>query len=139
MKYNETNKSIPWIGLLSIVVMFFGLSMGCLYYSHDNGGPPPWAPAHGYQAKHQYLYYPSAFVYFDSTRNLYFYQDRGKWKGDTSRPNGLHLRNDEAVHLDMDTDKPYNFHKDVTKRYPPKKWNEEKKYEENKREGGEHE
>jgi hypothetical protein len=25
----------------------------------------------------------------------------------------------------MDTDKPYKFHKDETKRYPPKKWKEE--------------
>jgi hypothetical protein len=49
---------------------------------------------------------------------LYFYQDRGKWQGDTSHPNWLHLRKDESVPLEMDTDKPYKFHKDVTKRYP---------------------
>jgi len=131
MQCNETNKSIPWIGLLSIVVMFFGLSMGCVYSSYDRGGPPPWAPAHGYRAKHQYLYYPSVSVYFDIDRKVYFYQDRGKWKGGNSRPNSLYLRKDEAVHLDMDTDKPYKFHKDVTKRYPPKKWEKEKDHKHN--------
>ena len=129
MQYKELNKRIFWIGLLSIVVMFFGLSIGCVFYSHDEGGPPPWAPAHGYRAKHHYLYYPSVSVYFDIDRNVYFYQDRGKWKRGTSHPDWLHLRKYESIHLEMDTDKPYKFHKDVTKQYPPKKWEKEKRHE----------
>lgn len=120
MKYNETKKTIPWLGFFSILVMICGLSMGCVVHqSYDNGGPPPWAPAHGYRAKYQYRYYPSVFVYFDITRNLYFYQEKGKWKREKSYPSWIHLGKDGFVHLEMDTDKPYKFHSAVKKRYPP--------------------
>ena len=65
-------------------------------------GPPPWAPAHGYRAKHRYYYYPSSHVYYDTGRKLYFYFEGG-----------------DHVTLEMDTDKPYEFHSHVVKKYPP--------------------
>ena len=30
--------------------------------SYKKGGPPPWAPAHGYRAKHKYGHYPFSRV-----------------------------------------------------------------------------
>jgi hypothetical protein len=36
---------------------------------HKKQGPPAHAPAHGYRAKHQYRYYPSRSVYYDTGRS----------------------------------------------------------------------
>jgi hypothetical protein len=82
-------------------------------------GPPPWAPAHGYRAKHRYFYYPSSYVYFDTGRNLYFYFEGGQWRVAASLPAGIKLNVNDYVILEMDTDKPYQFHSEVVKRYPP--------------------
>ena len=42
------------------------------------GGPPPHAPAHGARAKYTYNYYPSAQLYFDISRKVYFYLEKGQ-------------------------------------------------------------
>lgn len=90
------------------------------------GGPPPWAPAHGYRAKHHYRYYPSSSVYFDTGRSLYFYFDGGHWQMSVSLPTWIRLDVNNYVTLEMGTAKPYEYHYDVVKRYPPgqqrKKW-----------------
>ena len=44
------------------------------------GGPPAHAPAHGYRAKHMYMYYPSRNVYKDTERGLYFYLKGDTWE-----------------------------------------------------------
>jgi hypothetical protein len=81
-------------------------------------GPPPWAPAHGYRAKHRYCYYPSSYVYFDTARKLYFYLEGDKWRFGASLPVGIHVDIGNHVTLEMDTDEPYEFHADVVKKYP---------------------
>ena len=93
-------------------------------------GPPPWAPAHGHRAKHHYRYYPSSSVYFDTGRGLYFYYERGAWQVSVSLPTHIHIAVGDYVTLEMDTDRPYTYHSDVVKRYPPgqaKKKNKGKK------------
>jgi hypothetical protein len=82
-------------------------------------GPPPWAPAHGHRAKHQYYYYPEPRVYFDLGRSLYFYYSGGSWRASVALPSGIHISVGEHVALEMDTDRPYLYHSDVEKRYPP--------------------
>ena len=89
------------------------------YGQAGRGGPPPWAPAHGYRAKHQYLYYPAPQVYFDTGRNLYFYYRGGQWEVSAHLPASLRLHLGDGVTLQMDTDRPYRYHSDVVKRYPP--------------------
>lgn len=84
------------------------------------GGPPPWAPAHGYRAKHQYRYYPGPQVYFDSGRGLYFWLSGGGWQVGAKLPGGISLGG-SYVNLAMDAAKPYQWHKDVLLRYPPGK------------------
>ena len=42
------------------------------------GGPPPWAPAHGYRAK-QHVYFPDYYTYFDPRRNGYVYWGNNDW------------------------------------------------------------
>ena len=82
-------------------------------------GPPPWAPAHGYRAKHRYRYYPSSSVYFDTGRGLYFYYQGGAWQVSVSLPTSIHIAVGDYVTLEMDTDRPYVHHGDVVRRYPP--------------------
>jgi hypothetical protein len=85
----------------------------------EHHGPPPWAPAHGYRAKYCYHYYPASHVYCDVARGLYFYYDGGGWRVGASLPVGIHIDVHDYVELEMDTDKPYVFHSEVVKRYPP--------------------
>lgn len=90
-------------------------------YREESGakGPPPWAPAHGYRAKHRYHYYPSAQVYYADDRGVYIYYSHGAWQVSASLPGNLRVSQGNAVTLEMDTDKPYKYHSDVVRRYPP--------------------
>lgn len=87
----------------------------------DKGGPPPWAPAHGYRAKYKYRYYPSSSVYYDSVRNAYFFQDKGSWRASTDLPNWVKIDKGDYIMLEMNTDRPYEFHTEVQEKYPPGK------------------
>jgi len=42
--------------------------------------PPPHAPAHGYRAKHSTGTIPTADVYHDPNRNMYFYMKGDGWQ-----------------------------------------------------------
>ena len=82
-------------------------------------GPPPWAPAHGYRAKHRYRYYPSSQVYYSENRGNYIYYNNGKWEVSFSLPERIHIALTDHVTLEMDTDQPYKYHSEVMERYPP--------------------
>lgn len=84
-----------------------------------NDGTPPWVPAHGYNAKYHYRYYPYHGVYFDEGRNVYFYRNGGTWIMTDSLPGSIHITVNEYVMLDMDNNRPYMYHNEVVKRYPP--------------------
>ncbi|GFK92374.1 hypothetical protein NNJEOMEG_00199 [Fundidesulfovibrio magnetotacticus] len=45
-----------------------------------SGGPPPWAPAHGYRAKQRYRYYPAQNLYMDPASGLYYFFQGGHWR-----------------------------------------------------------
>jgi len=87
--------------------------------SYRKGGPPPWAPAHGYRAKHHYRYYPSSRVYHDRDRGVYFCYKDGQWKMSVSLPSSIRVDLNNYVSLAMNTSKPYEWDHEVTKRYPP--------------------
>jgi hypothetical protein len=82
------------------------------------GGPPPHAPAHGYRAKHQYWYYPSRSVYYDTGRGLYFYLKGNGWEVGASLPSNLRVGLGDSVSIELDTDKPYIYHSEHVKKYP---------------------
>jgi len=86
---------------------------------YKKGGPPPWAPAHGYRAKYRYRYYPAHHVYCDERRGVQFYYRDGAWHVSVSLPIDIRIDINDYVTLEMDTDKPYEFHDEVVKRYPP--------------------
>ncbi len=89
-------------------------------YKHreHRGGPPPWAPAHGYRAK-KYRYFPSAQIYFDLQRDVYFYYSNGEWQVSASLPGRIRAQLGEHITLEMGTDEPYRYHSEVVKKYPP--------------------
>ena len=43
-------------------------------------GPPPWAPAHGWRAKHHYVYYPDSEVYYAPDSRVWFWLDGDDWR-----------------------------------------------------------
>jgi len=89
--------------------------------AYKKGGPPPWAPAHGYRAKHKYRYYPSSRVYYEKKRGTYFYYKDGQWRVSVSLPSYIRIDMNDYVTLKMDSDKPYKYDREVGKRYPPGK------------------
>lgn len=117
------------IGLILLVtsLAFYGCVLpGQVVVSDDayigpgqGGGPPPWAPAHGYRAKYRYHYYPDAAVYLDVSRGVYFHVQNGRWIAAASLPKSLASSLGTYVVLEMDTERPYEFHKEVIKKYPP--------------------
>ena len=82
-------------------------------------GPPAHAPAYGYRAKHQYRYYPSRSVYYDTERGLYFYIKGDNWEVGASLPSSLSAGLGNYVSMELDTDKPYIHYTEHVKKYPP--------------------
>jgi hypothetical protein len=81
MKHHSIEKLLFYLICIFFLFSFPGcrtLGGGVYIGSHPpdikakKGGPPPHAKAHGYRAKHTYQYYPSASVYFDASRKVYF-------------------------------------------------------------------
>lgn len=88
-------------------------------HKHKKKGPPAHAPAHGYRAKYQYRYFPSRSVYFDTGRGLYFYLKGNNWEVGVSLPSSLRVELGDSVSIELDTDKPYIYHADHVKKFPP--------------------
>ncbi len=80
--------------------------------------PPPWAPAHGWRAKHAYYYYPSQQVYFSPEQQRYFWLEGSAWRVGIQLPNWIILG--PKVTVDLDTTKPYTQHSYIKGQYPPK-------------------
>ncbi len=103
----------------------------------DSGkGPPAHAPAHGYRAKHNYLYYPDKSVYYDVGRRLFFYLEGDEWTVSVSLPSRYRMDLGSGVTLVLETDKPYQKHGEHARKYPPgkkKKDKKEKKKKKNKK------
>ena len=95
-------------------------------HKHKKNGPPAHAPAHGYRAKHKYRYYPDSSVYHDTERGFYFYIKGGNWEVGGSLPHNLQMGLGESVSLELDTDRPYTYHADHVKQYPPGKMEKNK-------------
>jgi len=98
------------------------------------GGPPPHAPAHGYRAKHMYHYYPDSYVYFDVSRNVYFFLEGSRWTMSASLPYSLQVELAQHIEIEMDTDRPYTHFDSHKQKYPAghmkksKTWAKKKKW-----------
>lgn len=69
----------------------------------EGGGPPPWAPAHGYRRKFQY--YPKQKVYYRPDTKQYFWVDTGVIKVGTKLPSWIKISGSGTT-AELDTDKP---------------------------------
>ena len=79
-------------------------------YCQKKGGPPPWAPAHGYRAKTRHIYFPDQNFYFDLQQGMYIYLSSGKWIVAAKLPSifgGLNLTTARQIELDLSTDHPH--------------------------------
>jgi hypothetical protein len=52
-------------------------------------------------------------------RGVYFYLSNGQWQFSSSLPVEMQMKGGNKVTLEMNTDKPYRYHSEVIKRYPP--------------------
>lgn len=82
-------------------------------------GPPAHAPAHGYRKKYHYTYYPSANVYHDDERQIYFYLYGQNWRVSASLPGHIRLDWTEYVNIEMENDIPYTENDTHKRKYPP--------------------
>lgn len=110
--------------ILTFIVVMFALS-ACrsvpIYVPgvHVSGGhPPAHAPAHGRRSHHNYHYYPDVEVYFDISRQSYFYLSGGAWQISATLPHALSLHLGSHVSLELDTVRPYDYHHKHKRHYP---------------------
>lgn len=124
------------IRLFVFIVAVVSLLTGCVFSAHGphghasvitapppkvKSGPPPHARAYGHRGKHHYHYYPDAYIYFDTGRQVYFYLENGSWAMSVSLPTHLHINLDSRVSIEMDVDRPYVRYEEHRKKYPGKK------------------
>ncbi len=68
---------------------------------------------------HEYYYYPNSAIYFEPSRNIYFYLSGTKWLVSASLPNHYKLDR-HRISLKMKSDKPYSHYYSHKKKYPKK-------------------
>lgn len=79
------------------------------------GGPPPWAPAHGYRAKTRHVFFKDYDTYYDLQKGVYISMKNGKWEISAKLPLPLQkvdLNKAAQLELDMDLDDPQRFYKE---------------------------
>lgn len=79
--------------------------------------PPPWAPAHGYRAKHRYVYYPRYDVYYAPERALWFWLDGGRWRAGAYLPGNFVVAGVPGVTVYLGTLRPYEDNAFVVEHY----------------------
>ena len=77
-----------------------------------------WERHSWYQRNQSYLYYPGYDVYYRSSDHMWFYSDRGQWRSNRNLPDGIRIDFNRSVTLNMATDRPYQFHQQVSTSYP---------------------
>ncbi|WHZ18261.1 MAG: hypothetical protein OJF55_000410 [Rhodanobacteraceae bacterium] len=102
-----------------------GLAAAGLIAPTAYADPPPWAPAHGWRAKHQYVYYPSAEVYYAPESRMWFWLGGNGWQAGVSLPLALQgYVQAGGVNISLDVDRPYLRNDYVVQRYGghPHRW-----------------
>lgn len=94
------------------------LALACALPLAAWADPPPWAPAHGYRAKHRYVYYPSGEVYYAPDSRLWFWLGGDGWSFGASLPLDYqpYVRSG-GISLELYSDRPYVDHTYVVEHY----------------------
>ncbi|MFN2365587.1 MAG: hypothetical protein ABR523_03880, partial [Desulfurivibrionaceae bacterium] len=79
--------------------------------------PPYGRPYH--RSAYRYRYYPGTQVYYDTSRNLYFYISGGVWLSAPVLPGSIRIVPDHFVTVELDSPKPYAHHREILNRHPP--------------------
>ncbi len=110
-------------GLVILLALTFALPLDILGQGKGQGGPPPWAPAHGYRAKTRHIYFPDHNFYFDVQNNVYIYMNGDKWQVGVKLPSiyaGFDLKVAAKVELELNTDTPQKHNADHIVMYKTK-------------------
>lgn len=106
-------KSLRLTTLSTLALLATGFMMAAVA-----GDPPPWAPAHGWRAKHHYVYYPSAEVYYSPESRLWFWFGGTGWQVGADLPLELHgYVRTGGINVGLDVDRPYLRNRYVVQRY----------------------
>ncbi len=114
------------IGLLATFLVLLFAASGCRvrvplpphpYVTAPRG--TYYAPPHTRAARHHYRYFPGNEVYFDTSRNLYFYLSDNVWLSGPLLPSYIQIDLNNFVTMELAGPKPFVYHQDTIKRYPP--------------------
>ena len=119
-------KALPRFPILIVALGVLLTTSGCFHHhKHVRNQPPasdaPRAPKVRYipqflepaqqvsmpKKTYTYQYYPSVNVYYDTTRELYFFTDGEDWQETAQLPSQFILDQNEAVTMKLKTDKPF--------------------------------
>lgn len=120
---------------VAVLVPVVGIATGCArVHTHRDdrvvvveegkkGGPPPWAPAHGYRRKVAYRYYYDREIYYNVDKGYWIWIEGGGWRAGRKLPNFITInpRADKFAIIDLEGDDPTPYHAEVTKVYPKSK------------------
>ncbi|MEJ2004007.1 MAG: hypothetical protein P8X57_03365 [Cyclobacteriaceae bacterium] len=120
-------------GILSAVLMAFlvlfgaedkavaqGKGKGKKHKTSVKGGPPPWAPAHGYRAKTRYVFFRDYAVYYDHQEGVYISLAGKDWQISASLPvnlKGVDLNAAVKIDLEADGDTPQRLYYEHKKKF----------------------
>lgn len=113
-------------GFIIIVTLAFAMPIDLLGQGKAKGGPPPWAPAHGYRAKTRHIYFSEHNFYFDVQRGVYIYMSGGNWQVGVKLPSlfaQVDMKGAVKVELDLNTDSPQKYNSDHKVKYKVKNKN----------------
>jgi hypothetical protein len=120
------------IGLIATCVSLALLTSSCSSVpSHSAArykkGPPLHANPRGTSHRYRFVYYPSSYVYFDSSQRAYFFIKDGRWTTALTLPRSVTVDRSEAVFIEMKTNKPYLHFDAHREKYPPRHLKKRKK------------
>jgi hypothetical protein len=110
----ETDTETPYIYHEQVLHMFFKHATES---SHMKTARPNWEPRSNERA-FRYWYYPTASVYYDQDRRIYFYYDHDQWNNTSTLPEYLYNNLGTPIELTMNTPTPYQYHSRVIEVYP---------------------
>lgn len=79
--------------------------------------PPAHAPAHGYRAKHGYVYYPEREIYYSPQSSVWFWLDGGNWRVGANLPVSYQPFTRGGISIELGSDRPYTEHGYVVEHY----------------------
>ena len=114
-----------------VMMMSMALSAACSMATPVFATPPDHAPAHGYRAKQQYIYYPQREIYYAPDRRVWFWLEGRDWRVGAALPGPYQQFTSGGISIELGSDRPYTEHAYVVEHYGKgRKHKKPKKYKE---------